>query len=66
VTTANGLVGILGWCVDDFYDEMVAADTTVLQETLTILREPDDDTESWVAKRSRAGIAMIEKELRGR
>lgn len=52
--------------MDDFYDEMVAADTTVLQETLTILREPDDDTESWVAKRSRAGIAMIEKELRGR
>lgn len=70
-TSAAGLIGILGWCVDDFCSELSETSTLILKEALAMLLDPEDEAPEtyekegmpYHAARGRAGIFMLKKEL---
>jgi hypothetical protein len=62
--TAEGLVAVLGWCVDDFELSCREASPAVLDGALSILIAPDPpDTPDWVVERARWGARFIERRL---
>ena len=73
-TSAEGLIGILGWDVDDFHWEVGNANTKMLQRALAMLSDPEDEGpevyeargERLYAAKARAGQYMIKKELHKR
>lgn len=60
-TTKEGLVAVLGWCLDDF-ETLIGevTDVLLLQETKAFLQE-----EGWeeYTHRARAGVMSLDREL---